>query len=306
MNLLNHPGISVFGFTITYYALCIITGMVTAALLSALLLKRRNASPGIVLVLFVFCIPVAIFCARVYYCITDGMPVAQWFSWQSIRSGGLSVIGGVIGGVLTGIAVCRVKKVSFLRVADCIVVTILIAQAIGRWGNYFNQEVYGAKITDPSKQWFPLAVSIGGEWYQALFFYESIINLIGFALLYSAAWFFAKKPNGIYVFAYFIWYGIVRTIMEPMRNPAYILGDGVMWSWLSAILMIVAGAVGIAALLLINYKKEGALIGSKRGDGCAVTQFLASEKDEKPYYSKINMLGKNYPVKERKADEKDK
>lgn len=301
MNILFFPGINIFGFTVTYYALCIMAGMAVAVILSALMLKRRNASPDLVLLYFICCVPVALICARLYYCVTDGMAVEKWFAWESIRSGGLSIIGGVLGGFVAAAVVSAVKKINILRLGDCILMTVLLAQAIGRWGNYFNQEVYGAEITDAAMQWFPLAVNIDGKWYQALFFYEGVINGIGFAVLYAAAWFFAKKPNGIFTFGYFLWYGIVRTVMEPMRNPEYILGGSdMMWSRMTAVLMIVMGAVGIIAVLAVNYKKEGALIGSKNGDSCAISRYLASGKEDKPYYSRINMLGGNYPAKEKK------
>ncbi len=295
----NDRGIIIFGFEIYYYALMIVTGMLLATFLSALLMKRRNVSPDIVYVLFIACIPSALLCARLYYCVTDGMHVSQWFAWDSIRKGGLSILGGVMGGVLAGGVVCFVKKINFLRVADCVVINILIAQALGRWGNYFNQEVYGGLITDPAQQWFPWAVQINGSWYHALFFYESVINTIGFGLLYAFAWYYHKKPNGIITCLYFVWYGTVRAIMEPMRNPAYILGDGtgVMWSQLTSILLIVAGVVAIGVLLFFNYKKEGALVGSKRGESSAIAQFIPAFKGEEPYFSKINLMGANYPPK---------
>ncbi len=292
----NDRGIIVFGFEIYYYAICIVTGIIVATTLSALLMKRRNISPDLIFTLFVFCIPVALLCTRLFYCITDGMPISQWFSWQSIREGGLSIVGGALGGVGTGFVVCKVKKVSFLRAADCVVITILAAQAIGRWGNYFNQEVYGGLVTDPSMQWFPFAVQIGSEWHYAFFFYESLINACGFILLYTLAWKWAKKPNGLFTCAYFVWYGTVRSIMEPLRDPKYILsGGGVPWSLVFSILMIVGGVTGIGLLLYFNHRKEGAPIGSKEGDPCGITEFIPASKDEKPYFSKINMLGGNYP-----------
>ncbi len=296
MNLLN-PGIKIFGFTVYYYAIVIVCGIVAATCLSALLMKRRNLSPDFIFVLFVFCIPTALVCARLYYCVTDGMAPSEWFRWSSIRQGGLSVLGGVAGGVLMGLIVCLVKRVNFFRAADCVVPTILLAQAIGRWGNYFNGEVYGWQITDPAWQWFPAAVEVNGTWYQALFFYESVINLIGFALIFSAAWFFARKPNGLFTFLYFVWYGAVRAFMEPMRNPSYILGSGsdVMWSQLTSILMLAGGLAAIAVLLVVNYLKEGSVVGSKRGDPCGITAYLTPYKDDIPYYSKINLFGAKYP-----------
>lgn len=294
MDWLLNPGITIFGFTIYYYAIVIVIGMLAASVLSALLMKRRNMAPDFVFTLFIFCIPSAIICARLFYCITDSLPLSEWLSF---RDGGLSILGGVIGGVLAGLIVCLVKKINFFRAADCVVINILLAQAIGRWGNFFNGEVYGAEITDPSMQWFPLGVLVNGKWYQALFFYESVVNLVGFALLFTAAWFFVKKPNGLFTFAYFAWYGTVRSIMEPMRNPAYILGDDVMWSRLTAILMIVFGLAGILTLLVLNYRKEGAFIGSKKGDPCGITDYIPCYKDDKPYFSKINIFGSQYPPK---------
>ncbi len=304
----NDRGIIIFGFEIYYYAICIVTGMLLASLLSALLMKRRNISPDLVFLLFLVCIPSALLCARLYYCITDGMHISEWFAWESIREGGLSILGGVIGGVAAGVIVCLVKKINFFRLADCVIINILIAQALGRWGNYFNQEVYGALVTDPAQMWFPWAVQIGNEWHYALFFYESVLNTLGFIGLYIAAWKFTKKPNGMFACAYFVWYGTVRAIMEPLRDPKYILGSGsdVMWSQITSILMIVAGLIGIGVLLFLNYRKEGALIGSKKGDGCAVTDFIPAFKGEKPYFSKINVMGANYPVNPPKQKKKKK
>ena len=304
-NLLN-PGITIGSFTIYYYAIAIVCGILVATFLSALLMKRRNLSSDFIFTLFIFCIPTALLCARLYYCITDGMSIGEWFRWESIRRGGLSVLGGVVGGVGMGLIVCLVKKISFLRAADCVVPTILIAQAIGRWGNFFNQEVYGALITDPAQQWFPWAVEINGSWYHALFFYECVMNLIGFRLIYGAAWYWAKKPNGVFTFSYFVWYGIVRALMEPLRNPSYILGseNDVMWSQITAFLMAAFGLIGIGVLLFLNYKKEGAWIGSKKGDPCGITHFQTPYKDEKPYYSKINLMGDQYPPKPKEEKNK--
>lgn len=294
-------GIFVFGLQIYYYALCIVSGMIVATVLSALLMKRRNMSSDFIFTLFIVCIPSALVCARLYYCITDGMPIARWFSWESIRDGGLSILGGVIGGVAAGAVVCLVKKVDFFRVADCIVLNILIAQVMGRWGNFFNQEVYGFEVENEALQWFPFAVFIDKthSWHYALFFYEGCINAIGWALLFTAAWYFKKKPNGLFTFSYFVWYGTVRTIMEPLRDPSYILGseNDIMWSRITSILLILFGAAGIIVLLVCNYKKEGAFIGSKRGDPCGITAYLTPYRDEIPYYSKVNLFGDRYPPK---------
>ncbi len=308
---INERGIILFGFEIYFYAICIVAGMLLAAYLSSLLMRRRNINPELILTLFIVCIPSALVCARLYYCITDGMHISQWFEWDSIRSGGLSILGGVMGGVLAGLIVCLVKKIDFLRVADCVVLNILVAQAMGRWGNFFNKEVYGAEVTNPAFQWFPFAVPVSpshsvygigsfsdpsSEWHYAFFFYESCINLIGWALLFYAAWKYDKKPNGLFVCAYFFWYGLVRSIMEPLRDPAYILnGGGIRWSFVTSLILMVLGLIGAGVLLYLNYRKEGALIGSKTGDPSGITAYIKAYKDDVPYFDKINIMGAAYP-----------
>ena len=133
----NERGIILFGFEIYYYAICIVCGMILAAVLSALLMKRRNMSVDLIYLLFIVCIPTAIVGARLFSCLTDpNIGIARFFDF---RDGGLSITGGVLGGVLAGFVVCLIKKVNFLRVADCVVINILIAQALGRWGNFFNK-----------------------------------------------------------------------------------------------------------------------------------------------------------------------
>ena len=123
-------GIYIFGVEIYYYALCIVFGMLLAATLSALLMKRRNMSPDFIYLLFIVCIPTAIICARLFSCLTDpDLGLKRFFEF---RSGGLSIIGGVSGGVIAGLVVCKIKKVEFFRAADCVVINILIAQAFGR------------------------------------------------------------------------------------------------------------------------------------------------------------------------------
>lgn len=298
-------GFYVFGFEIYFYAICIVCGMIAAAALAALLMKRRNMAPDFIFTLFVFCIPAAIIGARLFSCVTDpNIGIALFFDF---RDGGLSITGGVIGGVGAGLAVCLVKKVNFLRAADCVVICILLGQAVGRLGNYFNQEVFGAEVTNPSQQWAPFAVYIDdlGGWYYAFCFYEMFINMIGFALLYAAAWYWKKKPNGVFTCLYFVWYGTVRACMEPFRYEAYILDKGgIMWSEVLWILLLAGGLVGIAILLFVNYRKEGALIGSKNGDSCGITAFLSPNKNEQPYFSKINMFGLNYPLPPLKEEKK--
>ena len=319
------PGINLFGFKITAYALIIVSGILAAFFIISLLFKRRNMSPDFFLTLFCICLPVCLVTTRLFYCITDGMPISEWFSFESIRRGGLSIIGGVLGGIVSVLVVCLVKKVNFFRVADCVVVGLVIAQAIGRWGNFANQEVYGAVVENEALQCFPFAVYInttdggscmqtftltfakwfgfetditGGKWHYAFFFYESLFNFIVGGLLFWNAWKNPKKPNGLNGALYFASYGLIRSVMEPLRDPAYILsGGGVPWSLVFSILLLVGG-LGLAAILLVwNKKKEGVWFGSLKGDPYGITDYIKDTKDEKAYLSKVNMMCKIHPEK---------
>ena len=302
------PSIKIGGLEIHAYALIIVCGMIEAFLIITALFRRRNMSRDLFLTFFVIGLPIAIITTRLFYCITDGLPVSQWFSWSSIRKGGLSIVGGIIGGAASVAVICIVKKINFLRVGDCIVVGLLFAQSIGRWGNFVNQEVYGAEVTNGALQFFPFAVYIEatGSWHYAFFFYESIVTLTASILLFINAWKNGKKPNGINVACYFIVYGLTRSIMEPLRDSTYILnGGGVPWSLVLSLTMLAAGLGLLFYPLYTNKKKEGKLIGSLRDEEYGIVEFIADRKDEEPIFDKWNMMCKIYPENyKEKADEK--
>ncbi len=295
-NLLN-PGIDIGGFTVTYYALCIVFGMLLAFALISLLFKRRNMSADLFLTLFCVCLPICLLCTRLFYCITDGMPIEEWLSFESIRQGGLSIVGGILGGLVSVLTFCLIKKINFFRVGDCVVVGLLVAQAMGRWGNFFNQEVYGMEVTNPALQWFPLAVYIDmdSSWHYAFFFYESMFNLLVAGLLFWNAWKNPYKPNGVNTAAYFTSYGFIRSIMEPLRDPQYILGDGIKWSLVMSLLMLFGGMIWLATLFIVNKRKHGKLVGSATGEPYAIKEFIKDTKDEIPVYNEMNMMCKLYP-----------
>ncbi len=296
----NHPYIEIFGIQIYWYAIIIVFGMLSAFVVISLLFKRRNMSPDLFMTFFVICLPIAIVTTRVFYCITDGMPITEWFSWESIRQGGLAITGGIIGGAASVFGVCYFKKVNFFRVGDCVVVGLLLAQSIGRWGNFVNQEVYGGLVTNPSLQWFPLSVFIemgtGGEWHYAFFFYESMVTLAAAILLFINAWKNPYKPNGVNSACYFIVYGLTRSIMEPLRDNTFILqGGGIPWSMVFSILMFLGGVAWLTVILVLNRKKEGKLLGSVNGEPYGITKFIGDTKDEVAYKDKINIMCTIYP-----------
>ena len=175
------------------------------------------------------------------------MSLSDYFDF---RGGGLSIIGAIIGGALGLGIYCIIKKRNFLAIADILAPLLILGQAIGRWGNYFNKEVYGQVVTDESLQWFPYAVEVGSKWYQALFFYEFVANLLGFILLLSLLMWVKKEKKGVVVATYLIYYGAVRFFLEGLRTEKYILRIGALpVSKLMAGLMVVAGIVILVVVL---------------------------------------------------------
>lgn len=293
--LFEQPGITIFGFKIYAYALIIVCGMAAAFFVISLLFRRRNMSTDLFLTFFVICLPIAIVTTRLFYCIADGLPVSEWFSPSSLREGGLSIIGGIIGGAVSIFVVCIVKKVNFFRVGDCVVVGLLLAQSIGRWGNFANQEVYGAQVLNESLQFFPISVYIEntGQWHYAFCVYESVVTLTAAILLFLNAWKNGKKPNGVNCACYFIVYGLVRSIMEPLRDKQFILKGW--FSLVMSIVMLIGGIVWLVAVLLINKKKEGKLIGSVHGEEYGIADYIGDSKKDVAYFDKINMMCSVYP-----------
>ena len=332
MLLSESPGITVFGLKIYAYAIIIVFGMISAFFVISALFKRRNMSSDLFLTFFCVCLPVAIITTRLFYCITDGMPISEWFALDSIRSGGLSIMGGILGGVASVAIVCIVKKVNFFRVGDCIVVGLLLAQAIGRWGNFANQEVYGTEITNEALQCFPFGVYInesghcmqtftltfskifgfetnisGGTWHYAFFLFESVITFLAAIGLFINAWKNPKKPNGVNTALYFVIYGLTRSIMEPLRDESFILGGSIPWSMVTSIALCLGGTALLAFLLIQNKRKEGVLIGSLNGDPYGITEFIGDDKREIAYYTDINIMCKIYPDRyQKKTDGNEK
>ena len=140
-------------------------------------------------------------------------------------------------------------------VTDALAPLVLLAQGIGRWGNFFNGEVYGKVVTDPSWQWFPASVKVGGSWHMALFFYESVLDILGFVVV-LLIFFKFRKHFGIATGAYLIYYGTIRFCLEPLRESSFILRLGRLpISQIMSGLMVLCGA-GIIAYVIIKNKKS--------------------------------------------------
>lgn len=223
----SRNSIDVFGLSIHYYGILIALGVLLGVLLAARRQKRLNLPPETGLDLALICLPVAVVCARAYYVIFEWSAYKDdLLSIFNLRRGGLAIYGGVLGGALAAFVYSRVKKRPFLSLADLAAPSLALGQAVGRWGNFFNQEAYGAAVTRPSQMHFPLAVFIDADqtWHYATFFYESAwcFLIVALLLLFERRRFFRKK--GDVFFWYLILYGLERAAVEGLRTDSLYWG----------------------------------------------------------------------------------
>lgn len=233
-----------------WYSLLIVSGIALAIWLASREEKRLGLPQDTAVDLALIVVPAGIVGARAYYVAMSWPAFVQDF-WSIFRiwEGGIAIYGAVIGGAAGAWLYARRKKLSFASVVDMIAPGLLLAQAIGRWGNYFNMEAYGPLLTDARLQFFPMAVLIpssgGYAWHAATFFYESMWNLLGFGFLWGTRK--RQRHSGNVFLWYLLIYGSGRFIIEQLRQDSLYVGTLRASQWLSLLLCIVA-----AVLLLMR------------------------------------------------------
>ena len=232
----------IFGL-IPWYSALIVTGICLSLFIASREEKRQGLPKDTVIDLALWLIPTGIIGARLYYVAFSWEtfapnPISVLYVWQ----GGLAIYGGVLAGLGAAILFARRRKLSLGTLTDLVAPGLALAQAIGRWGNYFNMEAYGAQITNPAWQFFPAAVFIpadtGGTWHMATFFYESMWNLLVFASLM----FLRRKRHrtGDLTLWYFLLYGAGRLVIEGLRSDSLYAGGGIRISQVLAMVMCAA------------------------------------------------------------------
>ena len=194
--------------------------------------------------------PFAIICARAYYCafsweLYADNPISVLYIWE----GGIAIYGGVLGAIIGMYVFCRVRKISLGATLDLVLMAFLIGQSIGRWGNFFNREAFGAE-TDSFLRMGLLDTFTGTVTYHhPTFLYESLWNGLGFVVLH----FLSKKReyDGQIALGYAVWYGLGRTFIEGLRTDSlYIPGTSIRVSQaLAAASCILAAAVLVYFML---------------------------------------------------------
>lgn len=247
-------GVDALWLDISWYGVLIGTGFLVAIAVACDNAKHRGFNSDFVYDLIWWVFPLSIIGARTYYVVCEWDTFATFWDMIKIWEGGLAIYGGIIGGLLGVIICCLIKKKNIVAAMDLAAPSLIIGQAIGRWGNFVNVEVYGFEVTNKAWQWFPFAVKVGNTYHLATFFYESVLNLAGFFLLLAIIR--RNKEKGIVVSTYLFFYGIVRICLESLRIPEYILyikGTNIPVSSVVSAGIILVGAVWLCTILVRKY-----------------------------------------------------
>jgi phosphatidylglycerol:prolipoprotein diacylglycerol transferase len=233
------------GLNIAWYGIIIACGIVLGVWVAIMQARRRGYTSELLFDFMIIALPLAIVCARIYYVATTWEAYAgNFYKMIAIWEGGIAIYGAVIGGVIAAAIVSKWRKFPVLRILDICAPGLILGQAIGRWGNFVNQEAFGNLITNPSLQFWPYGVYIEklGEWHQATYFYESMwdFGVFIWLLFYSRR----SKYDGNVIAMYFITYGIGRFFIEGLRTDSLWVGPFRISQLLSAV-FIVGGVIYI-------------------------------------------------------------
>ena len=250
---------SIGGFDVQWYGILIVAGLLLALFYVMPRMKRFGIDSERAIDAVIGGVIGGIIGARAYYVLL------RWDDYKgdikailNTRNGGLAIYGGLIGAVLVGLVICRIRKVRILPMLDVTVLGFLIGQSVGRWGNFVNQEAFGSNTSSflgmtggRIQQTIIDQTSIGGEmnlngnaammWEKAVhpcFLYESVWCLLGFLLL--SAWSKRRKYDGQIFLMYMAWYGAGRFVIESLRTDSLMAGSLKFSQVLSALLVIVS------------------------------------------------------------------
>ena len=228
--------------TIHFYGIIIALGLVLAVLYACRRSKEFGIKEDDLLDGVLWVTPFAIVCARAYYCIFSWElyaedPIKVLYIWE----GGLAIYGGVIGAVVGILIFCHVKKIRTAAILDLVLLGFLIGQSLGRWGNFFNREAFGAETDTFLRMGLMNRYTEEVTYYHPTFLYESLWNAAGFVLLHFLSK--RRKYDGQIALGYAAWYGLGRAFIEGLRTDSLWLGPFRISQLLAAVSCLVAVAV---------------------------------------------------------------
>lgn len=248
-------------FEIRWYGILIVTGIILAFLYACYRAKQEGISFDHMLDITLFTVVFAVIGARAYYVLTSLDQYDSFLDMIAIWNGGLAIYGGIIAGAITIFVVCKIKKLSVLKMLDAAGPAVMIGQIIGRWGNFCNGEAYGGVVAEGSPLYF-LRMGIsphniegvsGMAYVHPTFFYESMWNLIGFTLIHFL--YKKKKFDGQIVLMYITWYGFGRMLIEGLRTDSLYVGVFRI-SQVVGFVCFVCGSVALIFNLARSYRKK--------------------------------------------------
>lgn len=247
-----NPGreLSVGPLSIHFYGVAIAIGLMLAVVYACRRSKQFGIKEDDIIDGVLWIVPFAILCARAYYCIFSWAdykndPVSVLYIWK----GGLAIYGGVIGAVIGVTVHCKIfKKISIPALLDLVALGFLIGQSIGRWGNFFNREAFGAATGSFFRMGLFNKYTETWEYYHPTFLYESLWNAAGFVLLHFLSK--KRKYDGQIALGYAAWYGLGRAMIEGLRVDSLYWGN----FRVSQVLAAMSCFAAVAVLVVLSFK----------------------------------------------------
>ena len=269
---INPTAFSVFGFDIQWYGIIITIGLILALIYVLPKMKRFGLDSDRAIDVIIGGVIGGIIGARVYYVLMRWDEYkGDWKAMINTRNGGLAIFGGIIGGILIGYVIARIRKVKALPMLDVVSLGFLIGQGIGRWGNFFNQEAFGTNTDSflgmtggTIQRTIADGMSMDGDMYKnglemlwekpvhPCFLYESIWCLLGFVIL--AFWSKRRKYDGQIFLMYLTWYGAERFLVEGLRTDSLMLGNIRVSQALAAVIFV--ASVILQIIFFIRRKRD--------------------------------------------------
>ena len=235
--------------SIHFYGMIIAFGLILAVVYATRRSKQFGIKEDDVLDGVLYVTPFAVLCARAYYCIFSWEhyaddPIRLLYIWE----GGLAIYGGVLGAAIGVTVLCRVKRIKLPAMLDLVSLGFLIGQSIGRWGNFFNREAFGAETDTFLRMGLMNRYTGDVTCYHPTFFYESLWNAIGFLLLHQLSK--KRQYDGQIALGYAAWYGLGRAFIEGLRT------DSLYWGpfRVSQLLAAVSCFAAVSVLLWLNLR----------------------------------------------------
>lgn len=253
---MNPVAFEVFGLEIRWYGIIISMGVLAAMSLIYILAKKKNLNYDTIIDAFLITFPISIVGARLYYVAFEYETYHSFMDVINIRNGGMAIHGGVIAALLSGYVFARYKKINFLKYVDIIMPGVILAQAVGRWGNFMNQEAHGGPVSKEFISKFPEFIQkgmlISGTYYHPTFLYESIWDLLVCLILVYILLKRKEAKDGVVLSGYMILYSIGRFFIEGLRTDS-LMFMGLRTAQIVSLLGII---LGILLIIYINRKKK--------------------------------------------------